>query len=273
MFSPDSVTLATSGRSGPTQLWETATGKPVGVPLGPKEVTWSVVFSPDGGRLITGSDAGVEFWDRETGRLLHAWTSRTGLPNVFLYPNGNKALFVVSGLAQVWDVATRQVTGPPRFHSEGGIRGVAFSPDGQSVLISSGDHVARLWDVTTGKPLGPPVSPEATGWVAFSPGSRRLAASASDGRIVVWDPPLPREGTVERVRLEIEQLTGMELDAEGVIRPLSPEAVEQRSRALGRRAEALAVLGFLNARAVTGRTGLAEALAAHIRHDVSRIDP
>jgi hypothetical protein len=34
------------------------------------------------------------------------------------------------------------------------------------------------------------------------------------------------------VRLEIERLTGMELDAEGAIHHLSPEAVAQRGRAL-----------------------------------------
>jgi hypothetical protein len=202
-------------------------------------VTWTVAFSRDGRKLAAGTDDGAESWDRETGRRLHAWKSTTGRTKLFLYPDGNKALLVAGGYAQVWDIASGQVLGPSRFLPEGGIEQVAFSADGQNILISSANRVARLWDVTTGKPLGPPVSREATSWVAFSPDNRRLAAGASDGRIVVWDAPLPLEGSAERVRLEIERLTGMELDAEGAIHQLGPEALAQRSQALGGREEPL----------------------------------
>jgi hypothetical protein len=54
-----------------------------------------------------------------------------------------------------------------------------------------------------------------------------------DGRIALAAPPLPAEGTAERVRLAVEVLTGMALDTRQTARRLSPDELEERRGRLG----------------------------------------
>ena len=48
----------------------------------------------------------------------------------------------------------------PPFGHQATVRGVAFSPDGRTVLTGSDDHTARLWDAATGAPIGRPMRHE-----------------------------------------------------------------------------------------------------------------
>jgi hypothetical protein len=59
-----------------------------------------------------------------------------------------------------------------------------------------------------------------------------MAAAGRDGRIALWVIPQPVGGTAEAVRLRVETLTGMHLDANGTVRELDPDAVRQRRRRL-----------------------------------------
>jgi WD40 repeat protein len=69
----------------------------------------------------------------------------------------------------------------------GGIRSVAFSPDGKRIITGSDDSTVRVWDAATGRELlslkghiGTITS------VAFSPDGRRIATGGTDGTVRVW---------------------------------------------------------------------------------------
>jgi WD40 repeat protein len=67
------------------------------------------------------------------------------------------------------------------------VTAAAFSRDGRWVVTSSDDGTARLWDVATGKPAGPPLehgSP--VRWVALGPEGRTVLTLDAAGRARLW---------------------------------------------------------------------------------------
>src|SRR5262249_55529749 len=65
---------------------------------------------------------------------------------------------------------------------------VAFSPDGRRILTGSQTGVARLWDVTMRKPLGPPLAhPMDITAVTFRADGQAVMTGTLDGTVRTWD--------------------------------------------------------------------------------------
>jgi WD40 repeat protein/tetratricopeptide (TPR) repeat protein len=65
---------------------------------------------------------------------------------------------------------------------------IAFSPDGNRVLTGSEDDTARLWDATTGQPLGDTMKHAGDVLaVAFSPDGKTLLTGSDDHTARLWD--------------------------------------------------------------------------------------
>jgi hypothetical protein len=74
-----------------------------------------------------------------------------------------------------------------RMEHEGGVRAVAFSPDGQWLATRSGDGTARVWEAASGQEVAR-MAHEAEVWaVAFSPDGQWLATGSYDGTARVWE--------------------------------------------------------------------------------------
>jgi len=231
-ISPDGRSVVLGGHNGSASMWEAATGKALGdlkPNLGP---VWCVAFSPDGQKIISASAGGIVLWDWRTRLVLHEWRTPLDSTTAVFYPDGKKVLLVTGGFAQVWDLDKEQFNEPPPFHPEGGMVFGTFSPDGRSILIAGANQVPRLWDVATGRTLGPALGRDRTYSIAFCPNGRKLATGSLDGVISIWDLPQPLEDSVEQVRLRIELLLGMELDSKQLIHELSPDALQERRQHL-----------------------------------------
>ena len=97
----------------------------------------------------------------------------------------------------MWNTATGQVAGSP-FQigpgGQGGVNGVAFSPDGSLLAGAYGNGTIRLWNTAAGQVAGSPfqIGPggrSGVNSVAFSPDGKRLAGAYSNGTIGMWKPP------------------------------------------------------------------------------------
>jgi WD40 repeat protein len=133
--------------------------------------------------------------------------------------------------AQQWDVATGEPRGAPFQHPRAVLR-VAFHPTGRLLATACHDGCIRFWESTTGKPLGlPRVHGNALVSVAFHPNGRTLLTGCWDRNAWLWPSPEAATGNAERVRLWIELMTGLELDAGGTVKVLDATGwLERRER-------------------------------------------
>jgi WD40 repeat protein len=71
----------------------------------------------------------------------------------------------------------------------GGVSGVAYSPDGKTVLMGSYSGTASLWDVRTGNVLFTLQNqPESVNLVAYGPDGETVLTGSVDGIARLWNP-------------------------------------------------------------------------------------
>jgi WD40 repeat protein len=194
-FSPDGRLVL--GRDGNvTRLWDSATGKRLGVAFDHGGEIQSTAISPDGSILATGgADGLVRLWDASSGQRIGAPIRHKGpVESLTFSPDGGRLLAGENPpagrkmRAWLWDVKTGGQLGDPIGHS-GGIPGApVFSPDGRRLLGAADRDTARQWDARTGKPIpGLMFHGRQMDSFAYSPdgvvvATAGLAPSGDDGR-------------------------------------------------------------------------------------------
>jgi WD40 repeat protein len=199
-FSPDGTKLATASHDNTARLWDATTGRPLGEPMRHYGSVQAVAFSPDGSRIATGSlDGTARLWDATTGRPLGGPMRHDGHVDaaVFSADGAKVATASKDKTARLWDATTGRPLGEPMRHDDW-VYAVAFSADSTKVATASGRRLltergpwiwqARVWDATTGRRLGAPISHDGYVWtVAFSPDGTRVATASSDKTARLWD--------------------------------------------------------------------------------------
>jgi WD40 repeat protein len=158
--------------------------------LGPIE---SVAFSPNGERVVTGSDDHTaRVWDLSgatpAASVLKGHSGRVN--SAAFGPDGKRVVTGSDdGTARVWDLseATPSVT---LLEGHGGaVTSVAFSPDGRHVVSGSTDNTARVWDLSGAIPTATVLEGHSgrVNSAAFSPDGKRVVTGSNDGTARVWD--------------------------------------------------------------------------------------
>ncbi len=182
-FSPDGKLLATGGWSHEAILWDVET-RTVHFTFKHEDTVRVVLFSPDGRHLATGSvDTTTKLWDVETGRQFRS----------FAHPEYRRPLAFPSGHTEIYN--------------EGGIRCVAFSPDG-TFLATGGlyqDRDVKLWDIEQGEQRWSITFEESAKSITFSPDGRYIAAHFTDDVVHVLRI---EDGAVVQFNLDTEKWIG-----------------------------------------------------------------
>jgi WD40 repeat protein/tRNA A-37 threonylcarbamoyl transferase component Bud32 len=216
------------------RLWDIATGKVLGPPLGPPDVSLiCATVSPDGQTVLLGGSRSAQLYTVDTGQPIGPPLQHQDLVYAVVFsPDGKTALTgSQDGTVRLWEASTGRAVG--EFTPQRSVEALAPSTDGQVILTALRNGTARLWDSRTGKPIGPSLPHNyVAAVVAMSPdgGSYLTGGTLDDPRLWTISPPLPHGA--ERVMLWTQVLTGLEMDAAGTVRALDAAAWSERRQQL-----------------------------------------
>ena len=188
-FSSDGQKIVTLSREHSARLWDLRTGLPLCQPIRVPEEFGEVDFSPDGRQIVTGGrDGTIHVWDIRPRRFAGIETRfETAITCVAFSPDGGKLLATsFDGAARVLDVHTGKTLS--LLPHEKGLYLAEFSLDGNRIFTACAGKV-RLWDARKGVVVaGPFEHATRIRSVEFNPRGNRLAITAFDGTLRVWDP-------------------------------------------------------------------------------------
>ncbi|KAL4065636.1 WD40-repeat-containing domain protein [Scleroderma yunnanense] len=160
---------------------------------GHDSVVTSVALSPDGRRIVSGSnDMTVRVWDAECGVLIgNPLQVHIGyVQSVAFSPDGTR---IVTGsfdtTLKLWDMRKGMQIGDPFQGHTGPVNSVAFSPNGALIVSGSNDMTVRLWDADRGVQIGRPLQGHSDKVlsVVFSFDGTKIVSGSGDNTVRLWD--------------------------------------------------------------------------------------
>jgi hypothetical protein len=182
-LSADGQRLARVTYGNKIQVWDVARGQELYTVTGDSERLVCIAFNPDGQWLVSSGSNTVKVWDAADGTELRTLTASAYC--VAFSPDSRRIVSasgnIKGGNIKVWDVATGQELRSLPQARNVGTKSLAFTPDGQR-LVLAGDQGVTLLD---GRPLTEPlaVEREALGLLDF-----------------LFSKPLPRADVLDIVR-------------------------------------------------------------------------
>jgi WD40 repeat protein/tRNA A-37 threonylcarbamoyl transferase component Bud32 len=156
-LSPDGKLAASAGGDKTVKVWDAATGKELRTLQGHRDQVESLLFTPDGKLLVSASwDTTVRLWDTATWQEIAAFLGGRASSLAVSTDGRLLASGTGAGPVKVWDLARREHVATFHGHRVANtianpfvtVRGLAFTPDGQTLAIGNEDGTLRLWELS-----------------------------------------------------------------------------------------------------------------------------
>ena len=237
-ISSDGEHAVSGGQDGGVTLWKVRTGRYLRIlpSLGSAPIR-GVAFSPDGLRIAV-ANADKLAWVVETagGDMPRKLEGHHGSVTTVAFSPDSKRVATGSWdkTVVIWDAETGLPVSKPMRHGGPFWYAVAFSNDGRTIVAGCDDRTARIWDIATARPIGPRLPHDAALRTAvFTKDDSQIITGTSAGTTYNWDVSRsPLEADVQTIALWLQVSTGMELSADGEVRPLDPETWQHRRKSL-----------------------------------------
>jgi serine/threonine protein kinase len=130
-------------------IFETTFGSLIRTLEGHNGGVYSVVFSPDGRMLASGSgDETIKLWEVGSGSLLRTLEGHNDWVTSVVFSPDGRMLASGSGdeTIKLWEVGSGSLLRTLKGHNWG-VNSVVFSPDGRMLASGSKDNTIKLWEV------------------------------------------------------------------------------------------------------------------------------
>jgi WD40 repeat protein len=193
-ISPDGQTIVSGGGDFQVKVWRTSDGALLHtLPAGNLFVE-SVVFSPDGLTFASGGDTTIRLWRLSDATVIRTFPVQNPVETLAFSPDGQMLAAVLGQYGNnlmIWRVSDATLLRTIDADPNAFVQGVAFSPDGNTILTGSGySFRIRQWQLSDGSLLK--TYSRETGWgqfpklpLAFSPDSRYFGYGRTDATVIM----------------------------------------------------------------------------------------
>ncbi len=171
-------------------IWDLISGKEKVTLEDDTNWIYSLVFSNDGKKIITGGGNGnIKVWDVNSGQELNTLIGhRYTITSLVLSPDG-KTLVSGSkdGTIRSWDLANKN---NKRVVTEGHtafVESIAFSPDDTTIMSAGSSKKIQNWSVNTGKELTPSLIQNIYVWKGSISKKANLIATQQLNKVRIYD--------------------------------------------------------------------------------------
>jgi len=195
-LSPDGKKVVSGSVGGLVRLWDMDTCKVIAKWTGHTRAVNSVCWSRDGQQVMSGSDDGtVREWDAEKGETILGpiETGHNEVLTVVYSPD--MTMFATGGddgrnpdtRIKIWDSKTGKLVATLKGHTIG-VRCLAWTPDGKTLISGSEDYSIRTWNTSNWKQIAvfDGHTRDVYG-IAISPNGRILASASFDETARLWN--------------------------------------------------------------------------------------
>jgi WD40 repeat protein len=189
-WSVDGERVVSGSDDGTIRVWDVESGDTVLGPIKTGHVhVFAVIYSPDTTKIATGgyNEHALKIWGAKTGNLLSTIKHDYIVSNLAWTSDQKKLITGSYTSIRIFDTATWQQIAILEGHTSH-VYSLSLFQNDRLLASASWDRTARLWNLDTNLPVGPPLQhPTTVQSAAISADGKLLVTGCGDQNAYVWD--------------------------------------------------------------------------------------